>query len=82
MTTIKPTNLGTPKTLQEAIDQALCIGPLSEVRERTFFAVKDFLAQKFGVAMLKAGAMEDEALRQLFLKITGERVELPEPPDL
>lgn len=61
--------LGTPKTLQEAIDRALMIGPLSGVQERTFHAVKDFLAQKFGVAMLQNEKSQD-ALKELFEIIT------------
>lgn len=71
--------LGTPKTLQEAIDNGIMFGPLSGIRQNTFETVKDFLAQKFNVAMLKAGAPEDEALRQLFKAITGEQIcELPD----
>lgn len=45
--------MGTPKTLQEAIDRALLLGPMSGIRERTKHAVIDYLAQKFGVALMK-----------------------------
>lgn len=46
-------NMPTPKTLDEAILQALMVGPLNQIRERAYLVMKDFLAQRFGVAMLK-----------------------------
>ena len=71
--------LGTPKTLQEAIDRGLMLGPLCHVRERTFEAVREFLANKFQTAMLRSsGALEDEGLRQLFTSITSQKIEEPE----
>lgn len=64
--------LGTPKDLDEAIKQALCVGPLSEITERTYLILKDFLSQRFGVAMLVAA--DDErlvaVLQELFNEIT------------
>ncbi len=53
----------TPKTLDEAITNALCVGPLSELRERLYNHVKDFMAQRFGVAYL--GARDAEELKLL-----------------
>lgn len=68
--------LGTPETLQEAIDRGIMLGPLCHIRERTFEAVREFLANKFQAAMLRSsGAMEDEGLRQLFKSITKQKIE-------
>lgn len=44
-------NIGTPKTLDEAISNAL-MHPLKDVREQLYFHIKDFLAQKFGVVII------------------------------
>jgi hypothetical protein len=53
---------GTPKTIIEAINVGLTDGKLKE-------HVKDFLAQKFGVAMLLATPDEADRLRTLFQEI-------------
>lgn len=53
---------GTPKTLDEAIENAICIGPLSELQERMYHHVRDFLAQKFGIAMLDQDELQLEIL--------------------
>ena len=64
-------NSGTPKTLDEAIKFALCVGPLSEITERSYLILKDFLSQRFGVAMLLANDPKvEEALKILFEEIT------------
>lgn len=64
---------GTPLTMKEAIAQALCIGPMSGVQERVELAVRDFLAQRFGVAMLRATTpAEQELLKDLWNRTTGE----------
>lgn len=61
---------GTPKTLDEAIKFSLCVGPLSEITERTYLILKDFLSQRFGVAMLLSTNTETEtALKVLFEEI-------------
>jgi hypothetical protein len=49
------TEIGTPRTLDEAIRNAICTGPLSGVSEQLYHHIKDFLAQRFGVAFIKAG---------------------------
>lgn len=59
---------GTPKTLDHAVYVALCVGPLSEIRERAYRVFKDFLAQRFGAAMLKHPEC-DKILKELFEKI-------------
>lgn len=62
---------GTPKTLDEAIKFSLCVGPLNEITERAYLVLKDFLSQRFGVAMLMATNQETEtALKVLFEEIT------------
>lgn len=67
------TNGGTPKNLDQAIYGGLCVGPLCDVVDRTKAHVRDYLAQKFGVAMLKAHTPEQEALIcELWTAVTGE----------
>jgi hypothetical protein len=61
---------GTPKTLDEAIEHAICIGPLYEVKNRSYFVLKDFMAQKFGVAYLGASPETLEVLQDLFKQLT------------
>lgn len=58
-------NIGTPKTLDEAIATAVSFGPLSGLKDRAHAILKDYLAQKFGVAMLKHPE-HSEMLKQLF----------------
>jgi hypothetical protein len=66
---------GTPKTLDELIVNEMCIGTAATFRERMNQGLCDFLAQKFGVAMLKCHTPEQEALLEdLWLAITGERL--------
>ncbi len=69
----------TPKTLDEAIINALCVGPLSEVRDRMYHHVKDFMAQKFGVAMLSpevTSSPEVEKLIQSLFEALTKRGDL------
>jgi hypothetical protein len=68
----KERNVGTPKTLDEAIENALCIGPLSGIEERAYQHIKDFLAQKFGVAYMTYDHDKDtlDALAHLFEQVT------------
>lgn len=63
---------GTPKTLDEAIALALMVGPLSEIRERAYLVLKDYLSQKFGVAMLMHTEC-DTVLKNLFEDITRRK---------
>ena len=64
--------MGTPKTLDEALVVAICIGALSEVQERSYHVFKDYMAQKFGVAYLKADGDEKllKVLQELFEELT------------
>lgn len=45
---------GTPQTLDEAIRHALCVGPLSEIHERAYFVLRDYLANRFSSYYLMA----------------------------
>lgn len=64
--------MGTPKTLDQAIELALCVGPMTEVKERMYVIIKDFLANKFQVSVLMAmnnDVLEDQ-LKDLFEQLT------------
>lgn len=66
--------MGTPKTLIEAIENAICIGPLSGLRDRTRHSVRDYLSQRFGVAFLRAESPSElKRLEELWAQITGEK---------
>jgi hypothetical protein len=62
----------TPATLEEAIEQALGVSFSSEIRERLYKAIVDFMAQKFGVAYLNADTRPLELfnLKNLYEKLT------------
>lgn len=67
-----PHQAATPKTLDEAIARAVCIGPASEIKERLYFILKDFMAQSFSVNYCKAeNDAELERLKWLFERLTG-----------
>lgn len=67
---------GTPRTLKEAIEQAVCVGALSELEQRSFEVLKDFIAQKFMIAYLKARKDEKalKILKETFHSLTREIV--------
>lgn len=58
--------LSTPTILDDAIRNALCVGPLSEVQDRIYLHVRDFLAQRFGAYFLHAEGWELQRLEELF----------------
>lgn len=65
--------LGTPKTLDEAIGNVICYRPhLKRLDDHAYDTIRDFMAQKFGVAYIQAG--DDKKviaiLEDLFLKLT------------
>lgn len=64
-------NQSTPKTLEEAIENAICFGPANEVKERLYIHVRDFLSQRFGVPYLKHHSDPEmmSALSDLFTAI-------------
>jgi hypothetical protein len=55
---VKTKVLVSAQTLDEAIWQALCAGPLNQIPERAYSILADFLAQKFAVAYLRAAKSE------------------------
>lgn len=65
---------GTPKTLREAVSNGLSsYRPDSSGRmdEHVELHIKDFLAQKFGAAMIEASTEENEIeLKRLYLALT------------
>lgn len=69
---------GTPLTMREAISDAIYLGPLSETENRILAAVKDFTAQKFSVAYIKATPEELDKLDELYKKLFFEpKKEIP-----
>lgn len=68
--------LGTPKTLEEAIFHILVSGPVSKIQEKGPAVIRDFLAQKFNVAMFQNPDKAD-MLKALFEEIVREAGALP-----
>jgi hypothetical protein len=64
--------MGTPKSLNEAVQNALMVGPMNEAPERVVAHVRDFLAQRFGAAMLERPESQS-VLDELWETITGEK---------
>lgn len=54
---------GTPKSLDAVISIALCVGPMSQLRFRLYHGIRDFLAQRFGAAIL--GTENGDCLQRL-----------------
>lgn len=64
---------GTPKNLKEALMVAICLRPLKDVMDDAPSIIKDFLAQKFGAALLKAeNQQEVDAIKELWEQIIKE----------
>jgi hypothetical protein len=61
--------MSSPKTLDQAIIQALCVGPLSEVKTRMKQSIREYLILKFQQAMFEHPLCE-QVLQQLFESIT------------
>lgn len=72
MKSILNAKVGTPKTLDEAVQRAICIGPMNEIKERSYHVLKDFMAQKFSIAMAQAELAGEptERLEALFKSLT------------
>lgn len=51
---------GTPKSLDDVIHLALMTIPLSKVPDQAYLIFKDYLAQKFQVAMLEKPELTEE----------------------
>jgi len=70
-------NGGTPKTLKEAIRNGASVAKGLEFDETIKKHVRDFMAQKFSVAMLKSETIKnklevEELLEELWTNLTGE----------
>lgn len=70
--------MGTPKTLNEAIENGLkeAFGPMKRPRASRIIKnhVKDYMAQKFGISMLAK-----ESLKKCFERITHETTNIDKP---
>lgn len=66
---------GTPKSIDETILNAMCIGIASTFPERMKQGFRDYLAQKFCVALMKCHTPEQKAIvEDLWFAVTGERL--------
>ena len=65
-----PKEEGTPRTLRQAIVNGLRDGSEKERADEMVLHVRDFLGQKFNVAMMD----ESVTVTELWEKITGEKI--------
>ena len=65
--------MGTPKTIDGAIENAICVGPASTTADRLYHHIKDLLAQRFGVAYLEAQTPDELARLEKLFKALTER---------
>lgn len=64
---------GTPKTLRQAVEETMTMGPAKEIPDRMQENVRDYLAQRFNVAMFQAlNEGEADRLMKLFKSIVNE----------
>lgn len=71
---------GTPQTLLQAIQNGLTVGDHNQVHDNIYTHVRDFLSQKFAVALLRAENQSTDPrtaqmIQELWNKITGENQE-------
>lgn len=72
-------NNGTPKTLQEAIRNGMSIGPLRELDQSIKNHVRDFMSQKFCIALAKSETIRNreeasKMIEDLWFNLTGEKL--------
>jgi hypothetical protein len=73
---------GTPDTLLKAVRNGVFTSPMSEMDNGIKRHVRDYLSQKFGVALLKSQNFQDPVLsatvetelKNLWKSITGEEI--------
>jgi len=58
-----------PNSINEAIEQGICIGPFNQVIKNTQRSVMQFIDQKFTAALLKCKTPEEEALIKELLEM-------------
>lgn len=68
---------GTPQTLDQAIEQAICIGPMSELKDRLYHILKDYIANKIQPFMFKTN--DEQMLSDLFELLTKREPVTPKP---
>ena len=66
-------NRGTPKTLDDVLKVILETSPVWDTQNFGYLVLRDFLAQRFGAAMLEHPEAE-KALNELFENITRRTV--------
>lgn len=71
---------GTPANLDQAIEQALCFGPMSEVKERLYLVIKDYIANKIQPFMFEAHESKEQMLSDLFEILTKREPVEPSQP--
>lgn len=70
---IQSYEVGTYRTLNEAINLALMVGPLEGLQERLKTFIREYLSRQFCDAYLSAYTeREVELLRELWLQISGD----------
>lgn len=68
---------GTPATLDEAIEDAIIMRPACTIKEHAYETLRDFAAQKFAVAYMKAEKIGPEAFQlvcELFKSLTQRKL--------
>lgn len=63
--------MGTPKTLREAIQNAINSSSLSEIEDALYHHIKDYLSQRFSFQMLE-NTDDAKMLLDLFNRITKD----------
>lgn len=71
---------GTPANLDQAIEQALCFGPMSEVKERLYLVIKDYIANKIQPFMFEVHESKEQMLSDLFELLTKREPVEPGQP--
>lgn len=67
-----------PKTLDEAIDSCMGVGPISDIHERTYDCITYFLRDRFNNYLFKTESAETkEVLKALFQEIIARRYDDP-----
>lgn len=71
MSALSRLDKGTPKTLKEAINNAIIEGSSKDLNERLHAHIRDYISQKFTTMMFKAPGNSD-MLMTLFKRIVGD----------
>lgn len=75
MITEREVRVGTPSTLIEAVAQAVLVGPVCDIPKRAPRVMRDWMSQKFQIALLKHRTPEAQAaLKDAWELLTGEKL--------